>query len=292
MTNASRGPRFGAHAFVWTPEWDEAGAKRAISGAASVGLDFVEIPLLRLDDFPIDATTALLAKHEIGATTSLGLPADLHMPLNPKGAVQFLRRALELTAALGSDALSGALYGHLGTLTREPPKPEELETCVYGLREVAKIAADLGLRIGVEALNRYETYLFNTAEQLVELLYRIDEDNVFGHLDTYHMNIEEKGFRAPIERLGDRLGYIHLSESDRGTPGTANVHWDDVFRALVDIGYDGPLVMESFVAVNEDIIGATCIWRDIVGDPDRMVGDGLAFLRKRAEAHRLIPAPA
>jgi D-psicose/D-tagatose/L-ribulose 3-epimerase len=292
MTDAQTASRFGAHAFVWTPEWDEAGAERAISAAASLGLDFVEIPLLRLDDFPIDATKALLEEHGIGATTSLGLPAALHMPFNPTGAVEFLRRALELTAALGSEALSGALYGHLGTLTREPPKPEELKTCVTALREVAKIAAGHGLRLGIEALNRYETYLCNTAEQLAELLDRIDEDNVFGHLDTYHMNIEEKGFRAPIERLGDRLGYIHLSESDRGTPGTANVHWDDVFPALVDIGYEGPLVMESFVAVNEDIIGATCIWRDIVGDPDKMVGDGLAFLRERAEAHGLIAAPS
>jgi D-psicose/D-tagatose/L-ribulose 3-epimerase len=124
------------------------------------------------------------------------------------------------------------------------------------------------------------------------MLDRIGEDNVFAHLDTYHMNIEEKGFRAPIELLGDRLGYIHLSESDRGTPGTGNVRWDDVFGALAAVGYDGPLVMESFVAVNEDIIGATCMWRDIVGDPDRMVGEGLAFLRGRAEAHGLMAASA
>jgi D-psicose/D-tagatose/L-ribulose 3-epimerase len=292
MTDIKNPLPFGAHAFVWTPVWDEAGAARAIGGAASLGLDFVEIPLLRLDDFPIEATKALLAEHSIGATTSLGLPKELHMPFDRDGAVRFLGRALELTEALGADALSGALYGHLGTLTREPPTREEIETCANGLREVAKMAADRGLRIGIEALNRYETYLFNTAEQVDELLDAIDEDNVFAHLDTYHMNIEGKGYRTPIERLGDRLGYIHLSESDRGTPGTANVNWDEVFPALAAIGYEGPLVMESFVAVNEDIIGATCIWRDIVGDPDTMVGDGLAFLQERARVHGLLPAAA
>ena len=65
------------------------------------------------------------------------------------------------------------------------------------------------------------------------------------------------------------LRYIHLSESDRGTPGTGNVHWDDVFRGLKDARYDGALVMESFAAVNEAIIGATALWRDVVGDPQR-----------------------
>jgi D-psicose/D-tagatose/L-ribulose 3-epimerase len=120
MTDIKNPLPFGAHAFVWTPVWDEAGAARAIGGAASLGLDFVEIPLLRLDDFPIEATKALLAEHSIGATTSLGLPKELHMPFDRDGAVRFLGRALELTEALGADALSGALYGHLG---RSPASP-------------------------------------------------------------------------------------------------------------------------------------------------------------------------
>ena len=117
---------------------------------------------------------------------------------------------------------------------------------------------------------------------------RIDEPNVFVHLDTYHMNIEEKGFYEPIVSLGSRLGYIHLSESDRGTPGTANVHWDEVFRGLGDIDYGGALAMESFAAVNEALIGATALWRDVVGDPDALVRDGLAFLRARGREHGVL----
>jgi len=139
-----------------------------------------------------------------------------------------------------------------------------------------------------EAVNRYETYLLNLASQAGELLDRIDEPNVFVHLDTYHMNIEEKGFYEPIVSLGSRLGYVHLSESDRGTPGTANVHWDEVFRGLEDIDYGGALAMESFAAVNEAIVGATALWRDVVGDPDALVRDGLAFLRSRAREHGVL----
>jgi D-psicose/D-tagatose/L-ribulose 3-epimerase len=104
------------------------------------------------------------------------------------------------------------------------------------------------------------------------------------HLDTYHMNLEEKGFYEPILPLGPRLKYIHRSESDRGTPGMGNIHWDEIFRGLNDACYDGTLVMESFAAFNEAIIGATALWRDVVGNPDALVTDGLvaspSFARK------------
>jgi D-psicose/D-tagatose/L-ribulose 3-epimerase len=119
------------------------------------------------------------------------------------------------------------------------------------------------------------------------MLDRIDEPNVLVHLDTYHMNVEEKGFYEPLVSLGTRPGYVHLSESDRGTPGTANVHWDEVFRGPGDIDY-GALAMESFAAVNEALIGATALWRDVVEDPYALVRDGLAFLRAKGKDHGVL----
>lgn len=278
---------FGAHAFVWTAHWDQEGAERAIAAASAHGLGFVEIPLLDLDGFPREQTRALVATHGVSVTTSLGLPADCHMPLHPDEALAYLAGAIELTAELGADTLTGALYTHLGTLTRKPPTEAEVSTCVSTLKAAARIAQQAGVSLGIEAINRYETYLNNTAVQVAEMLDRIDEPNVFAHLDTYHMNIEEKGFRGPIELLGERLQYVHLSESDRGTPGSGNVHWDDVFAGLRAIGYRGRLAMESFVAVNEAIIGATAIWRQVAEDPDVLVRDGLAFLRAESERHGL-----
>lgn len=278
---------FGAHAFVWWSRWDSAGAERVISAAAAHGLDFVEVPLLDLKAFPLAQTRALVQTHGVDVTTSLGLPVDCHMPFNPEGALKYLTAAIELTKELGADTLTGALYTHLGTLTRKPPTEAEIATCASTLKAAAQVADQHGIALGIEAINRYETYMNNTAAQVVDLLDRIDEENVFAHLDTYHMNIEEKGFRGPIELLGDRLRYIHLSESDRGTPGAGNVHWDDVFAGLQSIGYRGRLAMESFVAVNEAIIGATAIWRTFVDDPDTMVRDGLAFLQSKAHAYQL-----
>jgi D-psicose/D-tagatose/L-ribulose 3-epimerase len=285
------GPSFGAHAFIWAGDWSDEGAERVISGAASAGLDFVEIPLLDPKNMDVEHTRALLDRSGIGCSCSLGLPREVHLPFDPDGAERFLAETVEVTAALGSSVLTGCLYTHLGTLTGKPPEPEELEAVARVLKSVARRAAGYGVEIGVEAVNRYETYLINLSSQLNEVLDAIDEPNVFAHLDTYHMNIEEKGFYEPILSLGPRLRYIHLSESDRGTPGTGNVHWDDVFRGLRDTSYEGALVMESFAAVNEAIIGATALWRDVVGDPDALVTDGLAFLRAKASEHGLSDRP-
>jgi D-psicose/D-tagatose/L-ribulose 3-epimerase len=279
---------FGAHAFIWSGEWTPEGAERAISGAAEAGLDFVEIPLLRPQEVDVSGTRALLDRYGIGCTCSLGLPEAAHLPFAPEKAEGFLKRAVDATAALGASVLCGPLYAHLGTLTGKPPTEEELATVARVLKSVAGYAAEEDVSLGLEAVNRYESYLINLAEQADRMLDRIGEPNVFVHLDTYHMNIEEKGFYEPIVALGPRMRYIHLSESDRGTPGTGNVHWDDVFRGLGDVGYDGYLVMESFATINDDLAGATALWRDVVGDPRALIRDGLAFLTERATEHGVL----
>ena len=155
------------------------------------------------------------------------------------------------------------------------------------LRNTAAYAGDKGVRLGIEPVNRYETYLINTTEQAIDLLDRIGRDDMFIHLDTYHLNIEEESFGKAIRMAGSRMEYIHLSESHRGTPGTGTVDWDDVFSALADIGFTGALVMESFVSLNEDIARATCMWREIVKDPKKMINDGIAFLGGKAREYKL-----
>ena len=219
----------------------------------------------------------------ISGAVSAGLDFVEIPPLDPE--------TVELTDALGSSVLTGCLYTHLGALTGRPPETGELRAAARILKSTARRAAEGGVELSIEALNRYETYLINLASQVSDLLDEIDEPNVFAHLDTYHMNIEEKGFYEPILSLGPRLKYIHLCESDRGTPGTGNVHWEEIFRRLKDASYDGTLVMESFAAFNEAIIGAAALWRDVVGNPDALVTDGIAFLRAKGAEHELFEQP-
>lgn len=279
--------KFGAHAFVWEAEWNDQSAKRVMEGAAKVGLDFVEIPLLHPESFDGAKTKRMLDDHGLGATFSLGLPADRSLPDNPKGAERFLKEALEKIQETGSDALTGVIYGTLGELTGRPPTDEDYQVIATTLKSVAREAQGRGMRLGIEPVNRYETFLINTAKQALDVIDRIGEENVFIHLDTYHVNIEEESYSNAIRTAGDRMQYIHLSESHRGTPGTGTVDWDDVFQGLKDINFPGALVMESFVKLNPDIARATCMWRDIVKNPEKLVLDGTAFLRSKAEEYGL-----
>ncbi|HEV3476094.1 MAG TPA: sugar phosphate isomerase/epimerase family protein, partial [Rubrobacteraceae bacterium] len=191
-------PQFGAHAFIWAGEWTPEGAEKVIRGAADAGLDFVEIPLLHPETMDVSGTRDLLDRYGIGCTCSLGLPRAAHLPFAPERAEASLKGAVDVTASLGAPALSGAIYTHLGTLTGKPPGEDELAAVERVLKSVARYAAGRDVSLGVEAINRYETYLINLTSQADAMVGRIDEPNVFVHLDTYHMNIEEKGFYDPI----------------------------------------------------------------------------------------------
>ncbi len=276
-------PRYGAHAFLWIGEWTTELGNRAIDQAARLGFDFVEIPLLKPQAFDVANHKRVLRDAGIGATASLVLPPDAHMPEEPARAKQFLVEALNQLEVLGGTYLCGCIAYHLGRLTGKPPTPIERQRVVETLAEVADEAGRRGMTLGFEVCNRYETYLYNTLADGREAIEAIGAANVELHADTYHMNIEEEGFYRPLVESASVLGYVHMSESHRGLVGTGTVDWDQVFRGLVDAGYRGPLVLESFAAINPDLAAATCLWRPAKQAPDVLAAEGLAFLRAGAE---------
>ena len=275
-------PTFGAHAFIWIGDWTAETGSQAIAAAGRSGVDLIEIPMLKPDEFAAARHRAELDAAGLSSVCSLVLPPDAHAPREPQKAKDFLRRALDQVAEVGSPFLGGVLYGNLGTLTGAAPTQRERETCADVLRDAAAYAKERGITLGLEPVNRYETYLYNTIADTLELIDAIGADNVTIHADTYHMNIEEPNFRDPLVQARGRLGCIHLSESDRGVPGQGNVHWDDCFAGLAAIDYRGPLVLESFAAINPDLAGATCMWRTPSYTSDQLVREGVAFLREQA----------
>ncbi|MGV6849800.1 MAG: sugar phosphate isomerase/epimerase family protein [Marinibacterium sp.] len=268
--------------------WDREGCERAVSKARSYGMDFLEIALL--DPPAVDAAHSrkVLQAADMRAVCSLGLPAPVWASHNPDGAVDFLCVALDKCAAIGAEALTGVVYGGIGERSGQPPTQAELDNVADALTRAARHAGSLGLLLGIEPVNRYETHLINTGWQAVDMIERIGADNLFVHLDTYHMNVEEKGIAQGIIDARAHLRYIHLSESDRGTPGAGTIAWDEVFAALRAVGFKGGLAMESFVNMPPEIAVGLSVWRPVASGEAEVMGNGLPFLRNKARQYGLI----
>ncbi|MCV3274085.1 sugar phosphate isomerase/epimerase family protein [Roseobacter sinensis] len=279
---------FGVHTSMWTMHWDRAGAERTIPAAAAYKMDFIEIALLNTAIVDAAHTRDLLAKHEMRAVCSLGLPEESWASVNPEGAIDHLIQAMDKTKEMGAEALSGVTYGGIGERTGLPPTQSEYDNIARALEAAAKHAKSLGIAFGIEPVNRYENHLINTGWQAVEMIEKVGADNIFVHLDTYHMNIEEKGAANGILDAREHLRYIHLSESDRGTPGEGTCDWDEVYATLAAIGFKGGLAMESFINMPPEIGYGLAVWRPVAQSFEEVMDKGLPFLRNKAAQYRLI----
>ena len=279
---------FGVHTSMWTMHWTREAAERAVAAAVGYGMDFIEIALLDAPGVDAAHTRALLERSGLRAICSLGLPERAWPSRDPEAAVAHLTQAIDKTAEMGCEALSGVTYGGIGERTGLPPTEAELDNVARALDAAARHAKARGILFGIEPVNRYETHLINTAAQGAAMIERIGLDNMFLHLDTYHMNIEEKGAANGILAGRAHLRYIHLSESDRGTPGWGTCDWDEIFATLAAIGFSGGLAMESFINMPPDLAYGLSVWRPVARDEAEVMQNGLPFLRGKARQYGLI----
>ncbi len=285
---AASGVRFGMHSSLWTAAWTKEAAERVVPTAARHGLDVIEIALLNPGAVDAAHSRALFEKHGVAPTCSLGLPFEACAPLHPEKATAFLLEALEVAHRLGSNTLTGVTYSTLGYTTGTSPTEAEYAAIEQALRPAARRAGELGMTLGLEPCNRYETHLLNTAGQTVALIERIGEPALMIHLDTYHMNIEEKGFKSGIEKAGKYLKYIHLSESDRGVPGTGTVDFPATIAALAATGFQGDLVGEAFINMPPELAKALSVWRPVAKSAEEVLDPGMTYLKRLAVERGLV----
>ena len=261
-----------------------------MAAAVDYKMDFIEIPMLNPPAIDAGHTRQLLEKHSMRAVCSLGLPQPVWASVNPDCAIEHLRMALDKTRALGGEALSGVTFGGIGERTGHPPTEKELDNVARVLGAASTYARSIGLLFGIEPVNRYENHIINTGWQAVNMIERVGSDNIFVHLDTYHMNIEEKGAGNGILDARDYLKYIHLSESDRGTPGEGCCDWNEIFSTLAAIGFKGGLAMESFINMPAELAFGLSVWRPVADSFETVMDNGLPFLKNKALQYRLIDA--
>ena len=263
--------RLGLHALVWVGGWSREECQIAVESTRKSGFDLIEIPALDPSSIDVAHTKQVLADNGIEAACSLGLSFDADInnedPAVVKRGLDRLLSALKVVEGLEGDYLGGVVYSALGKYTR-PASELARANAVASIKVLAKTAADSGITIGLEPVNRYESNLINTAQQALDFISDAGESNVKVHLDVYHMNIEEVNFADPVRICGDQLGYVHLGESHRGYIGTGTINFPEFFGALAAIGYKGTLTFESFSSaiVHPDLSSTLAIWRNLWTD--------------------------
>lgn len=273
---------FGLHTFAIAPVWDIGRIEPQMDRLKEYGIGLLEIPLLRPAELDARRARAFASQYGVELVPSLGLPWSLDIVENPQDGLDFLEPAFRVCAEVGSFGLGGVTYGTIGKTTKRGRTQREVDGICRFLERAARLARSHGVKVGVEPCNRYETHLINTGKDAAEIIERVGSDDLFIHLDTYHMHIEEKSFEDGFRAAEPYLGYVHVSEANRGVPGQGMLDWPAMMKGLADIGYRGAITLESMNHVDVDIAGGLAVWKPVADRPDDVIEIGLPFLRAEA----------
>ncbi len=198
-------------------------------------------------------------------------------------ASDYIKSVLDVMAQVGTPVLAGPLYSTVGRAeaTEENEYRKQWDIVVGHLRTLSDYAKQRNIKLAIEPLNRYETDFINTCEQALQMIADVSSDALTVHLDSYHMNIEEKDSAKAILKAGNKLGHFHACGCDRGTPGNDHINWDAIVPALKQIKYDGSVVIESFTTDVKVIAKAASIWRKFEPSQEDIAIKGLQFLHSR-----------
>lgn len=280
--------KFGVDSFIWAEDFTEKDLW-IIPKAKELGFETLDIAIAHPEKFPTQLVKqkALDAGIEIVTTTTLNPQTN---PVSPDpeiraNAVNALKLLVDINIELNSKILGGVNYAAWGYLTKKPRTAQEWEWSVNVMREAAKYAKEKSdMIIAVECINRFETHFLNIAADAVQYCKDVGTGNVKVHLDCFHMMMEEQSIKGAVETCGrEYLGYFHVNENNRGIPGTGLVPWKELFTAVKKVGYDGPLVIESFDPNFEELSGLCAIWRKLAESGEALAVAGLANLKRIAQ---------
>ncbi len=294
--------RFGINSFLFVSPFTTESVK-LFKKFKDWGFDTVEIPIE--DPSHIDAKAVKVALDKAGLVCGtvcacMGPGRDFRgTATDQKTAMEYCKALIDQMVDLDCPRLIGPVYSVVGRIGShdDAEKKQHFDSVVKNLKELCKYAQSKGKEICVEPLNRFETDFLNTVDQALKLIKAVNSPALKLHLDTFHMNIEEKHQPDAIRKAGKLLGHFHACGTDRGTPGGDSLEWKGIVKALKDVGYDNDVVIESFTTDVKVIARAAAIWRKIEPKRDDIAVKGLAnlhqfFGKKSSGAKSAKPAAA
>jgi D-psicose/D-tagatose/L-ribulose 3-epimerase len=278
--------KYGVNTFIWEEEFGP-GSLALLPRIKAAGFDGVQVPLFRPAEFPAAAVRKAFAANDLECSVC-ALFVDGQSLISEDASVRRVARThiqdtVKAAAETGANFVGGPLYCQVGYLPGRRRTADEWKWAVEGYQSAGAVLAEHGITLGIEPLNRFETFFLNTAADCAALCDDVADPNIGVLFDTFHANIEEKDLGDAFRKLGRHLKHIHACENDRGIPGSGHQQWDRMFEALREIGYGGWLTIESFGFVGK-LSAAVCIWRDIESSPEAIAFEGIKFLKKKTGA--------
>jgi D-psicose/D-tagatose/L-ribulose 3-epimerase len=274
--------KYGMNLLLWSGELHD-DLVPVLHELKAMGFDGVEIPMFNLD---LNYQAWGKRLDEIGLKrTAVTVRNVEDNPISPDAGVrnkgiELTKKTLDQCAACGVESLIGPFHSALGHFSGAGPTKDEWKWGVESMRAMAEHAGKVGVRLGVEPLNRFECYFLNAQADAAKFVREVNHPACGMMFDTFHANIEEKSSPAALREIRDVLNHIHISENDRSTPGAGDIKWSEVFDGIREIGYDGWCVIEAFGLALPELAAATKIWRRMFQSELQLARDGLAFLKK------------
>lgn len=266
----------------------------------ALGYDFIELLVPEPEDLDLAETRKAIEGSGLGVVLAARVSMQRNITSDDPAAratgLAYLKSAAAASAALGARILGGPLYGNPLVFAGRPPAPvsedlrlRRIEWCVSALREAGAAAAEHGVTLAVEPLNRFETDFVSTTRQGIELIDLVGHANVRLMLDTFHMHMEDASLAEAIQVAGPRIAHFQANENHRGFVGTGSTDWVAVARALHAAGYEGPISLEPFRRDDQRIGIPVAQWRPPHEDESPKLRDSAALLRGvlAMGAHRL-----
>jgi D-psicose/D-tagatose/L-ribulose 3-epimerase len=251
----------------------------------NAGYDGVEIPLFEGTPEHFQSVGDATRNAGLACTSVTVLPDEAHNAISPdpesrKGAVEHLTWAIECSEALGSEILCGPFHQPLAVFSGDGPSDEELAFGIEVHQRAADRAAQSGLLLALEPLNRFECYVLNTMAATRDYVQRVGRPNFGALYDTFHANIEEQDPIGCIALAGDVIKHVHISENDRGTPGNGHIDFEATMKMLRTTGYDGWLTIEAFGKSLPALAAATKVWRQFFESEEEVYTVGLKTMKR------------
>ena len=275
--------KVGMNLLLWTTHVSEEQFP-LMADIKKTGFDGVEIPLGEGDAKHYRTVRKGLDAEGLECTTITSVTEETN-PASPdpairRAAVDQLKWAIDMAAELNSPVIGGPFHSAYNYFTGKGPTDDEKKWSAEVLRKAAEYAKQRNVTLAIEFINRFECYLCNTVASALDLVGRVDHPNLGIHYDTHHANIEEKSISGAIGRAASKMKHVHISENDRGTPGSGLVDWDETYKSLHAIGYEGWLVIEAFSTAVPQFASDIHIWRDFAPTQEEIYREGYAHIMK------------